>query len=135
MIAVRQYSKEPGFSQPVDRWSFAIEQKEWDNISSGIAGDFGIGVFFMAPGDLRIKYVEKESPAAKAGILRGWRIVKVAGSTDITSANADFLVSKIYNSSSTGFTFQKPDNTTTDITLTAANYLAKPYFFGFCLYS
>ena len=128
MIGIRQYSTEPGFSQPVDRWSFAIKQTEWDNISSGIAGDFGIGVFFMAPGDLRIKYVEKESPAAKAGILRGWRIVKVAGSTDITSANADFLVSKIYNSSSTGFTFQKPDNTTTDITLTAANYLENPIF-------
>jgi C-terminal processing protease CtpA/Prc len=128
MTAIRQYSTETGFSQPVDRWSFAIEQKEWDNISSGIAGDFGISVFFMAPGDLRVKSVQKESPAAKAGIRRGWRITKVAGSTDITSSNADFLVAKIYNSNTTGFTFQKPDNTTADVTLTAATYLENPIF-------
>lgn len=128
MTAVRKYSTEPGFSEPVDRWSFAIKQTEWDNISSGIAGDFGISVFFMAPGDLRIKYVEKESPAFKAGVRRGWRITKVAESTDITSTNADFLVSKIYNSNSTSFSFQKPDNTTADLTLTAATYLENPIF-------
>ena len=126
MTGIRQYSTEPGFSQPVDRWSFAIKKTEWDNISSGIAGDFGISVFFMAPGDLRVKSVEKESPAGKAGIRRGWRITKVAGSTDITSSNADFLVSKIYNSSNTSFSFQKPDNSTQDITLTSATYLENP---------
>jgi hypothetical protein len=94
MIGLRQYSTEPGFTQPVDRWSFAIKQTEWDNISSGIAGDFGINVFFMAPGDLRVKSVEKESPAGKAGVLRGWRVTKVDGNTDITSANAIFLLLK-----------------------------------------
>jgi carboxyl-terminal processing protease len=134
MTGIRQYSTEPGFTQPVDRWSFAIKRTEWDNISAGIAGDFGISVFFMAPGDLRIKYVEKESPASKAGIRRGWHITKVAESADITSSNADFLVSKIYNSSSTAFTFQKPDNNTVDITLTAATYLENPVFFRFSIY-
>jgi C-terminal processing protease CtpA/Prc len=128
MTGIRQYSTEAGFSQPVDRWSFAIKQTEWDNISSGIAGDFGLNIFFMAPGDLRVKSVEKESPAGKAGIRRGWRITKVAGSTDITSSNADFLVAKIYNSSNTSFTFQKPDNTTIDISLTSATYLENPIF-------
>jgi carboxyl-terminal processing protease len=128
MTALRQYSVEPGFSAPVDRWSFAIKQKEWDNISSGIAGDFGISVFFMASGDLRVRSVEKASPAGKVGIRRSWRIIKVAGSTDISSSNADFLVSKIYNSNNTSFTFQKPDGTTADINLTAAEYLENPIF-------
>ena len=128
MIGLRQYSTEPGFTQPVDRWSFAIKKTEWDKISSGIAGDFGINVFFMAPGDLRVKSVEKESPAGKAGVRRGWRVTKVAGSTDINSANADFLVANIYNSNSTNFSFQKPDNTTLDITLTAATYKENPIF-------
>ena len=82
----------------------------------------------MAPGDLRVKSVEKESPAGKAGIRRGWRITKVEGNTDITSANADFLVSKIYNSASASFSFQKPDNTTADITLTSATYKENPIF-------
>lgn len=126
MVGLRQYSIEPGFTQPVDRWSFAIKRSEWDKISSGIAGDFGINVFFMAPGDLRVKSVEKESPAGKAGIRRGWRVTKVDGNTDITSSNADFLVSKIYNSNSASFSFQKPDNTNADVTLTAATYKENP---------
>jgi carboxyl-terminal processing protease len=128
MTALRQYSNEPGFSAPVDRWSFAIKKTEWDNISSGIAGDFGINVFFMAPGDLRVRSVEKASPAGKAGIRRGWRIIKVAGSTDVSSSNADFIVSKIYNSNNTSFTFQKPDGHTVDLNLTAAEYLENPIF-------
>ena len=71
MTGIRQYSTETGFSQPVDRWSFAIKQTEWNNISSGIAGDFGINVFFMAPGDLRVKSVEKESATISLGNAEG----------------------------------------------------------------
>ena len=44
MEAIRKYSSEPGFPQPVDRWSFAMKQAEWDNVSGGIAGDFGFSV-------------------------------------------------------------------------------------------
>src|SRR6185295_11822375 len=31
MEAIRQYSVETGFTAPVDRWSFAVKQAEWDN--------------------------------------------------------------------------------------------------------
>src|SRR5215212_2495287 len=48
MTGIRQYSTEAGFSAPVDRWSFAIKQAEWDDVSSGISGDFGLNVFFRA---------------------------------------------------------------------------------------
>ena len=61
MTAIRTYSVEPGFTQPVDRWSFAIKQKDWDNMSSGLnllvqddvtsPGDFGLTVFFLEDGD------------------------------------------------------------------------------------
>src|SRR5687767_4346661 len=40
MTAIRAFSQEPGFSNPVDRWSFAIKQSEWDNISAGVSEDF-----------------------------------------------------------------------------------------------
>ena len=40
MEAIRKYSAEPGFTQPVDRWSFAMKKAEWDDVSGGIAGDF-----------------------------------------------------------------------------------------------
>src|SRR5215510_11308347 len=72
MEAIRKYSAEPGFTQPVDRWSFAMKQAEWDDVSGGIAGDFGFSVFFKAEGDLRVKYVERASPAGVKGMHRGW---------------------------------------------------------------
>ena len=128
MTAIRTYSQEPGFTQPVDRWSFAIKQGEWDNISSGVTQDFGLSVFFFADGDLRVKSVEKQSPAAKAGIRRGWRITKLNGNSNITNTNADFIVQQVFSSNSTSFTFQKPDGSTTDIQLNAATYQENPIF-------
>jgi carboxyl-terminal processing protease len=122
MEAIRQYSTETGFSAPVDRWSFAVKQSEWDDISSGIGGDFGLGAHFITDGDLRVNYVEEESPAGKAGVHRGWRITKVDGSTNISTANASALSDEIFNSSQTSFTFQKPDGTSVDITLNAGTY-------------
>lgn len=126
MTAIRQYSTEPGFSTPVDRWSFAVKQSDWDNLSSGISGDFGIDVFFRTEGDLRVRSVERASPAGQAGIRRGWRIVKINGNANITTANADYIVQAVWNSSSTSFTFQRPDGTTADINLNAATYQEHP---------
>jgi C-terminal processing protease CtpA/Prc len=128
MTALRTFSQESGFTQPVDRWSFAIKQAEWDNISSGVTQDFGLTVFFFADGDLRVKSVEKQSPAAKAGIRRGWRITKLNGNTNITNSNADFIVQQVFSSNTTSFTFQKPDATTVDIQLNAATYQENPIF-------
>jgi len=128
MTGIRQYSKEPGFTNPVDRWSFAAKKSDWDDISGGISQDFGISVFFLAEGDLRVKYVEKASPAGTAGIHRGWRVVKINGSTNITTTNADFIVNAVFYSASTAFTFQKPDGTNVDITLNAATYQDNPFF-------
>ncbi len=128
MTAIRSYSIEPGFSQPVDRWSFALDQQEWDNISSGAAQDFGMNVFFQAEGDLRVRFVEKASPAGIAGIHRGWQIIKINGSTNITTINADFIVKAIYESASASFTFQKPDGTSINMNLNAASYQEHPVF-------
>lgn len=128
MTAIRDYSQEPGFSKPVDRWSFAIKQAEWDNISSGVSKDFGLSVFFYADGDLRVKSVEKQSPAGRAGIRRGWRITKLNGNSNITNSNADFIVQQVFRSNSTLFTFQKPDGSTEDLQLNAATYQENPLF-------
>jgi len=133
MKAIRPYSIEPGYTKPVDRWSFAITKAEWNNVTSGIAGDFGIDIFFFnSPSvttDLRVKSVERESPAGKAGVRRGWRITKINGSTNIdaaieTSLNA--VIAAVLNSASTSFTFLKPDGTSVDITLNAASYKTHP---------
>lgn len=128
MEGIRRYSIEPGFTDPVDRYSFAAKQSDWDNISSGIAQDFGLNVFFRQDGDLRVRFVEPLSAAGKAGIHRGWRLTKINGSTDITIANAKYIIDNIYNSSSGTVTFLKPDGNSVDISLTAGTYNETPVF-------
>lgn len=126
MKEIRQYAIEPGFTSSVDRWSFAMEQQQWKNISAGVSEDFGLNVFFHANGDLRVRAAEKASPAGMAGIKRGWRITKIAGSTNISSDNANFIVENVYRSRTTAFTFQKPDGSTVDLTLNATSYQKHP---------
>lgn len=126
MQGIRAYSTEPGFTTAVDRWSFAYKQQDWDNVSSGVSQDFGLNIFFMADGDLRVRHVERESPAGRAGVRRGWRITKINGNTNITTANSDFIVKGVYQSSSSSFTFQKPDGSSIDLTLNGATYQEHP---------
>lgn len=126
LTAIRQYSIEPGFSTPVDRWSFGMKQADWNNLSSGVSADFGMNVFFRAEGDLRVKSVERSSPAGLAGIRRGWKITKINGSTNITTSNANFISQAVWGSSSGSFSFQKPDGSSVDINLTAATYQENP---------
>ncbi len=129
MEAIRSYSIEPGFTAPVDRWSFAAKKSDWDNVSSGISKDFGMNIFFHAEGDLRVRFAEIESPAGVAGIKRGWRITKINGNTNMTTANANFIVNAIYGGgNSVDITFQKPDGSSTDINLAAGSYQEHPIF-------
>lgn len=128
MEAIRSYSVETGFTQPVDRWSFAVKQTEWDNISSGVAKDFGMSVFFRSENDLRVKSVEKESPAGKAGIARGWRITGINGNTGITTANSDFVSKNVFEAASSSFTFLKTDGSTANIALNAGTYQEHPVY-------
>ncbi|WP_207492303.1 S41 family peptidase [Aridibaculum aurantiacum] len=129
MKALRSYSNEPGFSQPVDRWSFAYKQQDWDNVSSGASLDFGLNVFFLAEGDLRVRHVEPNSPAGRAGIRRGWKIKSINGSSNITTGNANFIVSAIYQSNTANLEFEKPGGVVSTINLTAAAYQDKPVAF------
>ncbi|MEO8762706.1 MAG: S41 family peptidase [Ginsengibacter sp.] len=132
MVGLRAYSIETGFNLPVDKWSFGVLKTDWNQLSGGFGtvnntlttGDFGLSVFFFADKDLRVKLVERLSPAGLAGIQRGWRIKSINGNESISTAANDitFIVKNVYNSANTTFTFIKPDNTTVDISLTATEY-------------
>ncbi len=122
MTALRQYSKEDGFADPVDHYSFAMTKEEWDNTSSGISSDFGLNVFFRTDGDLRVRSVEKASPAGLAGVRRGWKITKINNNSSITIANTDFIRDNLYNAANGTITFEKPDGSTVELTLTATQY-------------
>jgi carboxyl-terminal processing protease len=138
MTAIRPYSNEPGFGTPVDRWSFAMKKTEWELVSGGMGaliggttqqdGDFGLSVFFRVEGDLRVRMVEPNSPAGRAGIRRGWRITKINGTGNLTTANSSTIIENVYNATSTSFEFTKPDGTTQTTTLTAAIYTEKPVY-------
>jgi carboxyl-terminal processing protease len=130
MTAIRAYSNEPGYTSPVDKWSFGVLKTDWNQLSGGIGstdnvsvdGDFGFSVFFRVDGDLRVKLVERLSPAGIAGVQRGWRVTKINGSTNINIANADYIVNSVFYSASSTFTFLKPDGTSVDMTLNATTY-------------
>ena len=128
MTAIRPYSIEPGFTAPVDKWSFAYKKVDWDNVSGGIAKDFGLNVFFKAEGDLRVKAVEKNSPAGAAGIHRGWRIKAINGSTNMTTANANYIVENVFYSNSSTFDLEKPDGSVVTLSLNAATYDENPIY-------
>ncbi len=137
MEALRQFSMEPGFTQPVDRFSFAMKKVDWDNMSAGFNsvfssttadGDFGITVFFKVEGDLRVRLTEPNSPAGAAGIKRGWRITKINGNTNITTGNSTFIVDNIYDAATVNITFKKPDGSSVDISLNRDKYKEKPVY-------
>jgi len=128
MDAIRLYSKEPGFSEPVDHFSFAMKKTEWDNISTGVATDFGMKVFFYTDDDLRVRMVEEDGPAGRAGIRRGWRIVAVNGDRNIIVDRGNFIMQTIYYSPSCTLRFQKPDGSEVEIPLVAAQYQEDPLY-------
>jgi carboxyl-terminal processing protease len=126
MEAIKPYSIEPGFADPVDKWSFAMLKTEWDDVSSGVSGDFGLNVFFLSASDLRVSYVERESPAGKAGIQRSWRIKQINGSSNINTSNVQTISDAIFQATSTSFVFARPNKADTAITLKAASYQEHP---------
>ncbi len=138
MEGIRPFSAEAGFPQAVDRWSFAMKKTEWDQVSGGVgatfgstagaAGDFGITVFFRAEGDLRVRLAEPNSPAGLQGVRRGWRITQINGNSNITTSNSNFIITNIYNATSTAVTFQRPDGSQVTYTLNAAHYNDKPVY-------
>lgn len=130
MKAIRKYSTEPGFSGPVDRWSFALKKSEWDDISAAITTDFGINIFFKTDSDLRVSHVEPGSPAYEAGVRRSWRITGVNGNTTINTQDATIqrIVTAVYNSSAVQLDFVKPDGNGQSLALSAAQYAENPVY-------
>ena len=126
MEAIRDYSIEPGFTDPVDSWSFAVTKNVWDDLSQGISSDFGLGIFYFASNDLRVSFVEPASPAGKANIKRSWQIKQINNSSNISTSNINFVSNAIFNSSNVTLLLGRQGKADTTITLTAATYLEQP---------
>ncbi len=127
MEAIRPYSIEPGFSAPVDRWSFAMLQSEWNQVSSGVEADFGMRVFFRTSTDLRVASVDKNGAAGIANIKRGWKINSINGVPINDTSQSNFIINAVYYSPTTTFNFILPDNTTRNITLSSQVFTNNPF--------
>lgn len=137
--ALSQYKINPTTAKPYEydvsypgeaKYSF-IDQGQVATSLGGTNGDFGFSPIYNAASDLRIKYVYPGSPADKAGLVRGYQIVKVTGVnsltyTGTTSSDYNALVTALFNSPSITMTVQKPDNTTFNVTLNTVNYTVVP---------
>ncbi len=124
MQKVRTYSPLGTKGTNLDRWSFAILKTEWDNVSSGSAGDIGVGFRFSAANDLRISYVYANSSAGKQGVQRGWQVVSM-NNVAATTANVDALNTELAKSS-VSLVFKKLDGTNTTLSLSKSAYQTNP---------
>lgn len=127
MRHIRQFSRETGFANPVDRFSFGALKKDWDNISSGVAADFGMRVFFRTTNDLRVSSVDSKGPAGIAGIKRGWRITSINGVAITDTSQSNFIVNTVYATPTTRFVFTLPDNSTREIILNSQIFTGDPF--------
>ena len=112
------------------KYSF-IDQGQVATSLGGTNGDYGFSPTYNTASDLRIKYVYPGSPADKAGLVRGYQIISIAGVPSLTytsssSTNYTALINALFSSTTITMTVQKPDNTTFSVTLNTASYTINP---------
>lgn len=84
--------------------------------------DFGLSL--SASADIRIRYVNPNSPAALAGLQRGFRVTQINGTT-VSTSNTSFIESAL-NSNSISMTIVDNNGTTGTVNLTKSNYTTSP---------
>lgn len=116
---------------PREKYSF-LDDGSLSSELGGISGDFGFSVFYNTLEDLRIKYVSPGSPAASAGLKRGYKIVKLNNRTDLSGtvdANLSFVSNAVFgNGSSVSLTVVKPDASEQSLTISRGTYSNNPIF-------
>lgn len=116
---------------PREKYSF-LDDGSLASELGGVSGDFGFSVFYNNSEDLRIKYVSPGSPAAAAGLKRGYRITKLNNRTELSStvdANLNFVSNAVFgNGSSVSMTVVKPDASEQSLTVSRASYANNPIF-------
>jgi carboxyl-terminal processing protease len=104
---------------------------------NGVQGDFGFDFNWDAVTDVRIIYVYPGSPADLAGIKRGYKILSINNSTNISydyppygdqsMNNYNFVINALTNSNTVSMTLQKPDGSTLTVTsMNTTNYTINP---------
>lgn len=126
---------------PREKYSF-LDDGTVSSQLGGVSGDYGFSVFYhdtdgdsnTPTEDLRIKYVSPSSPAATAGLKRGYRIMKINNRTGsalstAVQANVTFVSNAVFGSaSSVDLTVLKPDGNSQTLTVNRGTYSNNPIF-------
>lgn len=116
---------------PREKYSF-LDDGSLATQLGGVSGDFGFSVFYNNSEDLRIKYVSPGSPAATAGLKRGYRIIELNNRTDLSSsvdANLTFVSNAVFgNSNSVSMKVRKPDGSEQPFNVARGTYANNPIF-------
>lgn len=107
-----------------DRWSWMMNGQSYNDMETGTStGSYGFHIdqpidYYNDYG-VYIKYVDKESPLAKAGVTRGYRLTHIAGTEVMTLIKNDRFYDEI-DKPSNSFTFKdtKGDSKTVDLSQT-----------------
>jgi carboxyl-terminal processing protease len=100
----------------------------------GTGVDAGFSLAYLTPADLRVRYVFPNSPASAAGMVRGYKVTAVNGSTKINydpnatnsnDVNYNFVIDALAANSIT-LTLQKFDGTSITVTITKGTYTTNP---------
>lgn len=137
--AMKTYAINPTTGKPYDKYSFLDKTGAVAaEIQQGQGGDLGMEVSYAQGANnkitLNVLYADKNSPAGKVGITRGWQITAINGSTNISydgsnGPNVAAVIKAVYNAPSSSFTFLKPDGSTATYTLSQSNYNINPVLF------
>jgi len=104
------FSPDDGTGQPIDRFSF-INSAQADQafFGEGKFEGFGFSSRFVAADDLRLTRVFLDSPAFRAGLRRGQRILELNGRT-IAEIQAAEGISAVFAMPTLDFMMREPDN-------------------------
>ncbi len=95
---------------PLDRWSYSMQAtKLYDLLQKGVYEGFGAGFIIDYDNFIKISYVFDDSPFAKAGVKRTWKVLSING---YTIDNLDSINSALSNESNCEFVFLDPENKT-----------------------
>lgn len=123
MVKVRTFSPKNTDGTNQDRWSFAVTKQQWNAVVAGSTAGYGFSRAYTStdPNDLRVVYVHPNSPIGKAGVQRGWRILKYNG-VAAGSATDAALRAAFDNTTSGTFEFVTNTGEAKTLNLTKADY-------------
>ena len=133
---IKTYPVNPTSNKPFDKYSFLDDGTVSGEIQGGVAGDLGMEITRAYDKDNKIVvivlYADKNSPAGKNGISRGWQITGINGQ-DVSdagiSANLNKIVQAVYYDAQSSIAFKKPDGNSAAFTLAKSVYQINPVLF------